>query len=223
MAATILIAEDDRHLCLLISEKLTTRYSVLCCHDGSEAWEQFRTQSVDLIITDIAMPGMNGYDLARKVREKNGDIPILMLTANQAFSAKRTGFSTGIDDYLTKPFDNDELLWRVQALLRRVEIKQENHIDIGGIRIDKASYELSRGDFSLSLPRKEFDLLYMFLSEPGRIFTKHQLMERVWGYDSDSTEDTIKTHISRLRRKIQDFPELSLVAIKGIGYKVEVK
>jgi len=179
-------------------------------------------EPVDLVITDIHMPLMDGYDLARRIRGEKPSLPLLMLTADQSFDAKRTGFALGTDDYLTKPFEMEELKWRIETLLRRVRIGEDHKIRQGGITLDRDRYTLSGEGGDVQLPRKEFDLLFKLLSDPGRIFTKNQLLDDVWGYGSESSEDTVKTHISRLRNSLRDFPGISLSAVKGIGYKGEV-
>ena len=219
----ILIVEDDENLRLLLAKQLKKEFSVFCVADGTEALELLKNQEIDMLVTDIMMPGVNGIDLVKKLRRRDTLIPILMLTANQSFSKKQEGFLSGTDDYLTKPFDKEELLWRIKALLRRSQINFSKKISIGDISINLLDYSISRRGKNYSIPKKEFELLFKLLSTPNRIFTKNQLMEEIWGYDSDSSEDTIKTHISRLRNSIRDLKEISIIAVKGIGYKAEVK
>lgn len=221
--ATLLIAEDDDNLRLLLSRQLSSHYDILKASDGLEALKILDNHRVDLLITDILMPGLDGYDLVQSLRDRGAQIPVIMLTANQSFDAKRTGFSSGTDDYLTKPFDREELLWRVQALLRRLQIDQDCKVIAGNIVADLSTYRVTCEDKDYELPRKEFKLLYKLISQPGRIFTKTQLFEDIWGYDSESTEDTIKTHISRLRNRLQEINDISIVAVKGVGYKAEVQ
>jgi two-component system, OmpR family, response regulator len=220
--ATILIAEDDENLQLLISRRLMAQYAVVCARDGKEALDMLRDRHIDLLIADIMMPRLDGFELVQNLRHQGLSTPVLMLTANQSFDAKRIGFSSGTDDYMTKPVNCEELLWRIQALLRRARIFSSNKIEIGGAVLDSTTYTIAKGDRSLELPRKEFDLLFKLLSYPGRIFTKNQLLDSIWGSSSESSEDTVKTHISRLRNKLKDFDEFSIVAVKGIGYKAEV-
>jgi len=221
--ATILIAEDDENLRLLISRRLQDHYSIVCAGDGREALDILNVRHVDLLIADIMMPRLDGFELVQNLRHRGFALPVLMLTANQSFDAKRAGFSSGTDDYMTKPVNYEELLWRIRALLRRAEIVSSKRIEIGRIVLDSSTYTVSRGDSSIELPKKEFELLFKLLSYPGRIFTRNQLMDEIWGYASESGEDTVKTHISRLRNKLKDFGELAIVAVKGIGYKAEVK
>lgn len=219
--ATILMAEDDENIQLLISRRLKLSYTVLCARDGKEALDLISVQHVDLLIADIMMPRMDGFELVLNIRRQGYDLPVLMLTANQSFDAKRTGFRSGTDDYMTKPVNDEELLWRIQALLRRAHVFADEKIERGGAVLDSSTYTIARGDRSVELPKKEFALLFKLLSSPGRIYTKSQLMDEIWGYDSESGEETVKTHISRLRSKIKDFPGIELVAVKGIGYKAE--
>lgn len=218
---TILIAEDDENIRLLLERQLNKSYVVLLACNGLEALEVLGKNRVDLVITDIMMPGMDGFELVKNIRSVYPVMPILMLTANLTFEYKKTGFQSGTDDYLTKPFDKEELLWRITALLRRVQIDISQTVTTGNIKADHTTYTISNGITEKSLPKKEFELLYKFLSNPGRIFTKNQLLDDIWGFDTDSSEETIKTHISRLRNKIKDFKEISIVAVKGLGYKME--
>ncbi len=218
----ILIAEDDENLRLLLRHDLERRYEVRVAADGVEALEIIGQENVDLLVADIMMPRMDGFELVQEIRRRNIGIPAMMLTANQTFDAKRTGFRIGIDDYMTKPVNVEELLWRIKAILRRAGATEDEVLQIGAITVDAGKYSVARGDYGTSLPKKEFELLFKLVSSPGRIFTKTQLMEDVWGLDSESGEETIKTHMSRLRSSIADFPEISIVAIKGIGYKAQI-
>jgi two-component system, OmpR family, response regulator len=220
--AVILIAEDDENIRLLISRRLKPYYKVLCAGDGREALDAMAAEQVDLLIADIMMPRMDGFELVQNIRHRGLSTPVLMLTANQSFDAKRMGFRSGTDDYMTKPVNYEELLWRIQALLRRANVITDDKIERGGIVLDSSKYAVAKGALSIELPKKEFELLFKLLSSPGRIFTKSQLMDEIWGYDSESGEETVKTHLSRLRSKIKDLEGIEIVAVKGIGYKAEV-
>ncbi len=220
--ATILIAEDDDNIRFLMKRELAKSHILLCSTNGVEAWQTISEREIDLLIADIMMPGMDGFGLIGKVRGSGSTIPILMITANQDFDLKRQGFSLGTDDYLTKPFELDELVWRVQALLKRSKAVGDRQVINGDLTMDSLSLTLSMGEQSVTLPRKEFDLLHKFLSYPGRIYTKSQLFDSVWGYSAESSENTLKTQISRLRKKISPFSGLSLKAVKGIGYRMEI-
>ena len=215
--ATILLAEDNEAVRLLTQAKLRHQFTVVTAANGREALDILNRQHVDLIVADVMMPVMDGYQLVRTLRAEGNEIPVLFLTALQSMDSKREGFSSGIDDYLTKPVDYEELIWRIQALLRRAHIASEQQILVGNTRLDSASYTVTcRGQ------KKEFDLLYKLLSYPGQIFTRSQLLDDVWGYVSESGEDTVKTHISRLRNWLKDVDDFQIITIKGLGYKAEL-
>lgn len=220
--ATILVVEDDKHTRLLTCARLKPHYAVEEAENGEEALNMLDQKHIDLIIADIQMPVMNGYDLVREMRESGIQIPVIMLTAMHTFDDKRTGFASGTDDYMTKPIDYEELLWRIKALLRRANIVSQRKIIIGNITLDSASYTVTRGETTTELAKKEFDLLYKLLSYPGMIFTKSQLLDEIWGYDTNSDETTIKTHINRLRNKFADCTEFEIITIRGLGYKAEI-
>ena len=220
--ATVLIVEDDKNTRLLTAARLKPYYTVLAACDGEEALDLFYKQHVDLIVADIMMPNMDGYELVRTLRSYHQDVPVIMLTAKDAFEDKRLGFSTGTDDYMTKPVNHEELLWRIEALLRRAKIHADKRILIGAVTVDSSNYTVSRSDTadSIELPKKEFDLLFKLLSYPDVIFTKNQLLEDIWGYETDSDENTITTHLSRLRNNFDSGKEFQLVTVRGLGYKV---
>lgn len=219
---TILVVEDDKNTRLLTTARLKPHYNVVTACDGEEALDIFYSQHIDLIIADIMMPNMDGYELVRTLREYKQDVPVIMLTAKQTFEAKKQGFSTGTDDYMTKPVNYEELLWRIEALLRRAKINTDKQISLGAVTVNAENYTVSRGKEIITLPKKEFELLYKLLSYPDMIFTKDQLLEDIWGYDTDSDENTIKTHISRLRGKFDGWDEFSIITIRGLGYKAEI-
>ena len=221
--ATILLVEDNESMQLLTRAKLRGQFTVLCARDGLEALEILERQRVDLMIADVMMPRMDGYALVKRLRAEGNQLPVLLLTARQSFEDKREGFSSGIDDYLTKPVNYEELIWRVQALLRRANIASEKRIVAGGTVLDSAAYTISRDGGTLELPKKEFDLLYKFLSYPGQIFTRNQLLDDIWGFDSESSEDTVKTHVSRLRNRLRDVEDFQIITVKGLGYKAELR
>ena len=220
--ATILLVEDEASMRLLTTAKLKHQFTVIAAQDGLEALEVLEHRAVDLIIADVMMPRMDGYTLVKTLREQGNQIPVLLLTAKQSFEDKREGFSSGIDDYMTKPVNYEELIWRLNALLRRSRIASERKIVVGPVVLDSSAYTVAREGEVLELPKKEFELLYKLLSYPGQIFTRNQLLDGIWGYDSESGEDTVKTHISRLRNKLRHIPEFHIVTIKGLGYKAEI-
>lgn len=220
--ATILIVEDDRNLRLLTTARLEGLYTVASAGDGIEALEILHKGGIDLIIADIMMPRMDGYELLKTVREEGYALPFLFLTAKESFSDKEKGFLLGTDDYMTKPFSSDELLWRVSALLRRANIAQNKKIEIGTTIIDSEKYAVYNDYEYIEFPKKEFDLLFKLLSYPEQIFSKEQLLESVWGLYAESGEETIKTHISRIRNRLKNITDFSIITIKGLGYKADV-
>ena len=220
--ATILVVEDDKHTRLLTCARLKPYYAVAEAENGEEALKMLDQNHIDLIIADIQMPVMNGYDLVKELRESGIQIPVIMLTAMHTFDDKRTGFASGTDDYMTKPIDYEELLWHIKALLRRANIVSQRKIIIGDITLDSAAYTVTREGTITELAKKEFDLLFKLLSYPGMIFTKSQLLDEIWGYETNSDETTIKTHINRLRNKFADCTEFEIITIRGLGYKAEI-
>lgn len=217
--ATILVAEDDRNMRLLTSARLKDYYTVHTACDGQEALEMIHRGGIDLIIADIMMPNMDGYELLKVLRAEGYSTPFLFLTAREAFTDKEKGFELGTDDYMTKPFSSDELLWRVKALLRRANINQEKKISVRNITVDSEKYAVYSDNEYIEFPKKEFDLLFRLLSYPEQIFSKEQLLNSVWGITSESSEETIKTHISRIRNRLKNMPEINIQTIKGLGYK----
>ena len=220
--AKILVVEDDRNMRLLTAARLEDMYTVVCANDGIEAMEEIHKGEIDLIIADIMMPRMDGYELLKTIREEGYTTPFLMLTAKEALEDKQKGFSLGTDDYMTKPFSSDELMWRTQALLRRADIAQSKKIEIGSVTVDSAKYAVYNDEEYIELPKKEFDLLFKLLSYPDRIFSKEQLLDSIWGMNAESGEETVKTHISRIRNRLKDINEFSIVTLKGLGYKADI-
>ena len=219
----ILVVDDDANICELLRLYLTKEgYQVTTAGDGEEGLEKFNQIKPDMVLLDVMMPRMDGYTLVQTLRDQGNGIPVLLLTAKQSFEDKRRGFSSGVDDYMTKPVNYEELTWRINALLRRAHIASERRIVIGPVVLDSNTYTVSRGEQVLELPKKEFELLYKLLSYPGQIFTRNQLLDDIWGFDSESGEDTVKTHISRLRNKLRSIEEFRIITIKGLGYKAEV-
>ena len=216
----ILVAEDDKNTRRLMEAVLKEHgyHPILAC-DGLEALKLLDTHHVDLVILDIMMPGMDGYEFTRQLRATDYTLPILMVTAKQLPEDKRKGFIVGTDDYMTKPVDEEEMILRIRALLRRAQIVNERRITIADVCLDYDSLTVSRGDESQTLPRKEFYLLYKLLSYPGKIFTRIQLMDEIWGMESESDDNTINVHVNRLRRRFEGYPEFSIETIRGLGYK----
>lgn len=220
----ILLVEDDKNLRRLMEAVLTQNgYHVVPASDGQEALDLLESIYVDLIISDVMMPNMDGYSLTRALRDANYEIPVLMVTAKETYEDKRKGFLAGADDYMVKPINIDEMALRVGAILRRSRISSEQRICIGETELDYQSLTISNGCLSFTLPKKEFYLLFKLLSYPKQIFTRQQLMEEIWGPEADTDERTIDVHIKRLRERLQAFKEFEIVTIRGVGYKAEIR
>ena len=216
----ILIADDDKNTRLLFSAVLARAgYTVFLAKDGQEALDVMDKEHIDLAIIDIMMPRVDGYELTRAIRENNETLPILMVSAKQLPEDKHRGFMAGTDDYMTKPVDDEEMLYRIKALLRRAKIASERRIEIGAVVLDYDAMTVSRGEEVHQLPQKEFMLLYKLLSYPGRIFTRIQLMDEIWGPESDTGWETLAVHITRLRRRFEGWGEFEIEAVRGLGYK----
>ena len=220
--ANILVVEDDRNMRLLTAARLEDFYTVTCACDGEEALDIIHNGGIDLIIADIMMPRMDGYELLKTIRAEGYTTPYLMLTAKEALGDKERGFSLGTDDYMTKPFSSDELIWRISALLRRADIAQSKKIEVGSVTVDSRKYAVYTDVEYIEFPKKEFDLLFKLLSYPGRIFSKEQLLGSVWGMNAETGEETIKTHISRIRNRLKGIDEFTIVTMKGLGYKADI-
>lgn len=217
----LLVVEDDRNTRELLKAILEAEhYSVFTAENGELALAVLETEHIDLVVLDVMMPAMDGYEFTKVLRAMNNDLPILMVSAKQLPQDRKLGFIAGIDDFLTKPFDEEELLLRITALLRRAKITSERRIMIGDVTLDFDTYTVSRsnGD-SQALPQKEFQLLYKLLSYPGTIFTRIQLMDEIWGVDSDTGWETVTVHIAKLRKRFSDWPEFKLESVRGLGYR----
>jgi DNA-binding response OmpR family regulator len=220
----ILVVEDDANIRKLLCAVLSRGgFEALQAADGMDALEIMDREHIDLVVLDLMMPNMDGYELTRELRGAWKNLPILMVTAKQEPKDKHNGFIAGTDDYMTKPVDEQELLLRVKALLRRSRIASERKMTIGDVLLDYDSMTVSRGAESISLPQKEFQLLFKLLSYPGTIFTRIQLMDEIWGMDSDTGDHTLNVHISRLRERFYDFPEFEIITVRGLGYKAVKK
>lgn len=217
----ILIAEDDRELRRLFAHVLIKNgYSVKEVSNGQEALDAMDNDYYDLIISDIMMPVMDGYEFVRSLRDAGDNTPVMMITAKDAFDDMRLGFLSGSDDYMIKPVNVNEMVLRVQALLRRAQMINERKQTIGGTVLECDTFTVTSGSESTVLPQKEFMLLYKMASYPGRIFTRQQLMDDIWGYDSDSDTHTVDVHIGRLRDRFKENTDFKIVTIRGVGYKV---
>lgn len=220
----ILVVEDDKNTRKLMKTILTTNgFMPILASDGVEALDILDSQHIDLIILDIMMPNMNGYELTQALRDSDYTLPILMVTAKQLPVDKKKGFIVGTDDYMTKPVDEEEMLLRIKALLRRAKIVSEHKLTLGEVTLEYDSLTVSRNGEQQTLPQKEFYLLYKLLSYPNKIFTRLQLMDEIWGMDSDSTDYTVNVHINRLRKRFENYPEFEIETIRGLGYKAVKK
>ena len=217
----ILIAEDDRELLELFSHVLTKHgYVVKGVSDGQEALDAMRNDYFDIIISDIMMPILDGYEFVSHLREAGNTTPVLMITAKDAFDDMRMGFLSGTDDYMVKPINVNEMILRVQALMRRAQMINDRRQTIGKTILECDSLTVTTPTESFILPQKEFMLLYKMASYPSRIFTRQQLMDEIWGYESDSDTHTVDVHIGRLRERFRDNQDFKIVTVRGVGYKV---
>ena len=217
----ILIAEDDRELRQLFSHVLNRHgYTVTGVSNGQEALDAMDADFYDMIISDIMMPVMDGYELVRQLRDVGNTTPVLMITAKDAFDDMRLGFQSGVDDYMVKPINVNEMVLRVQALLRRAQMINDRRQTIGDTVMECDSLTVTASGESMILPQKEFMLLYKMAAYPGKIFTRQQLMDEIWGYDSESDTHTVDVHIGRLRDRFRDNKDFKIVTIRGVGYKV---
>ena len=217
----ILIAEDDYELRQLFSHVLIKNgYTVKGVSNGKEALDVMDNDYYDLIISDIMMPVMDGYEMVGNLRDAGNTTPVLMITAKDAFDDMRRGFLSGVDDYMVKPVNVNEMVLRVGALLRRAQMINDRRQVIGGTVLECDSLPVTTENDTIKLPQKEFMLLYKMASYPGKIFTRQQLMDEIWGYDSDSDTHTVDVHIGRLRDRFRDNKDFKIVTMRGVGYKV---
>lgn len=217
----ILIAEDDAELRKLFTHVLIRNgYEVTGVDNGKKALDALKSEYYDLAISDIMMPVMDGYELVRALRENGLMLPVLMITAKDAFDDMRMGFTSGTDDYMVKPVNVNEMVLRVGALLRRAQMLSDRKLTIGSTVMEIDSLNVTTRDASFVLPQKEFMLLYKMASYPGKIFTRQQLMDEIWGLSSGTDSHTVDVHIGRLRERFRDNPDFSIVTMRGVGYKV---
>ncbi len=216
----ILVVDDDKNTRKLFSEIFAAEgFEVISAANGVEALECMDREQIHVAVVDVMMPEMDGLELTELLRQTNADLPILMVSAKALSSDVKAGLRAGSDDYMTKPIDPEEMVLRIRALLRRFQISQERMIRVGDVVLDEQTLTVTRGDEVVELPQKEFQLLYLLLSSPGRIFTRIQIMDAVWGEDSETGWETVTVHISRLRKRFSDWEEFSIQSIRGLGYK----
>ncbi|HPE90493.1 MAG TPA: response regulator transcription factor [Spirochaetia bacterium] len=220
---SILVVEDDDNARRLMETVLRRGgYEAIIAADGAEALERMRERHVDLAVVDLMMPRMDGYEFTEALRRYRDETPVLMVTAMEGRADKRRGFVSGADDYMVKPVDEEELLLRIKALLRRARIASERRLEIGGTTLDYDSMTVTRGGRVAELPAKEFALLYKLLSYPGKIFTRRALMDELWDENPDSDQRTVDVHVNRLRDRFSDNPDFQIVTVRGLGYKAAV-
>ncbi len=220
----ILVVDDDKNTRRLMKAVLEAEnYVVFTSANGEDALELVDKEHIDLVVLDIMMPIMDGYEFTKVLREARNDLPILMVSAKQLPSDRHQGFLAGIDDYITKPIDEQEMLLRIKALLRRARIASERKIEIGNVTLDYDSMTVTRNGETQELPHKEFMLLYKLLSYPGKIFTRIQLMDEIWGNDSDTGWETLTVHVGRLRKRFEKWDEFEIESVRGLGYKAVKK
>lgn len=224
--ALILVVDDEAHIRELVRLYLSDEgFDIVESANGADAYDYIVDHPVDLVVLDIMMPCMDGWELCRKIREL-GDTPILMITAKGESAHKIKGFQLGTDDYLTKPFDPVELVMRVKALIKRYRISVSQMVQIGEITLDRSSYKvfLPQENEEVTLPRKEFELLYKLASYPGQLFTRDNLIQLIWGYDYEGDERTVDVHIKRLRERFEAYTHsFKIVTLRGLGYRLEVE
>ena len=220
----ILVVDDEASIRRILETRLKmVGYEVITAADGEEALEAFQKHNPDLIILDVMMPKMDGYEMVAALRQMHTNIPILLITAKDSFLDLQKGFLTGADDYMTKPININEMVLRVQALLRRSQMNAEQRCVIGTTTLDYNAFSVTCGSKEQLLPQKEFLLLFKLLSNPGKAFTRLQLMDDVWGYDTDTDPHTVDVHIARLRNRFMDNPDFEIQTIRGMGYRAVKK
>ena len=220
----ILVVEDDSELRGLFEKVLLKNgFTVKCAENGAEALGILENDYIDLIISDIMMPELDGYELVKRLREAGRQTPVLMITAKDAFDDMRQGFMSGTDDYMIKPVNVNEMVLRVNALLRRAQMINARKQIIGGTEFDYDTLSVVYNGKKEELPQKEFMLLYKLVTYPGKIFTRQQIMDDIWGYDTDTDPHTVEVHIGRLRERFRDNSDFEIVTIRGVGYKAVKK
>ena len=219
----ILIVEDDKNIRKLMGIWLTKAgYCPLSAENGEEAVNILTRQKVHLLLVDIMMPAMNGTELLHYLQINDIRLPAIVTTAKESIEDKKVCFALGADDYLVKPIDREELLLRINAVLKRSNVIDSKILHIGSVTLDANTLTVSSGDKVTPMPKKEFEILFKLLSDPNKVYTKPQLMDEFWGYDSDSFTDTVKVHINRIRQKIEPYPEIGVRTIRGVGYKGDI-
>lgn len=220
----ILVLEDDAKLNYIVCTFLNNHgYHPISCKNAEEAFDKFSEETVNLIISDIMMPGMDGFEFATEIRKQDKNIPILFMTARDDITSKQKGYSIGIDDYMVKPIETDELILRISALLRRANIANERKLTVGSLTLNEEETTAYMNGMEIPLTVREFNILFKLLSYPKRTFTRTQLMDEFWGFDNESTPRTVDVSITKLRDKLSECPEVEIVTVRGLGYKAVMK
>ena len=220
----ILVVDDDKNTRMYFEAVLKNNgYTVTVAKNGEDALYVMDKEHIDLVVLDIMMPKMDGYEFTKTLRECDNNLPILMVSAKQLPIDKNKGFAVGTDDYMTKPVNQDEFLYRIKALLRRAKIANERKIVVGDVILDYDSLTVTKGNEVQELPQKEFMLLYKLLSYPGKIFTRLQLMDEIWGAESETGWETVTVHVGRLRKRFEGWSEFEIESVRGLGYKAVKK
>ena len=220
----ILVVDDDQNIRYVLNEILVANgFCAFLAPDANTALDLLEKEHIDLAVVDIMLPRVNGYELTRMIKDFDPDLPILMLSAKQLAEDRKQGFLAGIDDYMSKPIDNDEFILHIKALLRRFKIVSERKIVVGEVVLDYDSFTVTGHGETHELPQKEFQLLYKLLSSPGKIFTRIQLMDEIWGVECETGPETVTVHIGRIRKRFEHFPEFEIENLRGLGYKAVKK
>lgn len=220
----ILVVDDDKNTRRLLKAVLEAEnYTVFTAENGEDALDVMDREHIDLVVLDIMMPKMDGYAFTKTLRDGNNNLPVLMISAKQLPQDKHKGFLAGTDDYMTKPIDEQEMLLRIKALLRRAKIASEHKIVIGDVVLDYDSLTVKKNGTEQTLPQKEFMLLFKLLSYPGQIFTRIQLMDEIWGSESETGWETVTVHIGRLRKRFENWDEFEIQSVRGLGYRAVKK
>ena len=220
----ILVVEDDRDLNRSVCSFLNNSgYEATGCLGAEEAYDEMYKVTFDLIVSDIMMPNIDGFEFAKTVRSLNSEIPILFMTARDDFASKQRGYRIGIDDYMVKPIDLDELFLRIGALLRRSKIASSRRLEVGSFVMDADERSATLEDEEISLTTREFDILYKLLSYPKKTFTRTQLMDEFWDADTSSGTRTVDVYMTKLRAKLSECKDFEIVTVHGLGYKAVIK
>ena len=223
MKSKIMVVDDEMHIRELVRFYLDKAgFDTIEAANAEEALDIVENRYIDLAVVDIMMPGMDGFELVEQMRQYR-EFPVIMLTAKSQSKDKLRGFSLGIDDYVTKPFDPDELMARVKTILKRYSINSSNVVKIGDVIFDGDKYEVRYQDQIIHLPLKQFELAFELAKNPNQIFTREQLIEKIWGMDYDGFDRTVDVHIKRIRENLGHLPGFKVVTVRGLGYKIEVE